>query len=190
MSHSCRSMCMNGTFTSNDLVRMVPELWEWLPRPYGPSDGQQAKRHCAGAAWLGHAGLSWYAWRQSDGSAPSCPRAGACPQGGLANAACGHWRRSRALPPFAAFRNNPERAAQSRNRAIIASAARAVRAALRPGHPRSQQASHHVPAIPAGSRHRTTSRPSPQAADIAPFARRSAARHVDEALLDKKVINP
>jgi hypothetical protein len=152
MSHSCRSMCMNGTFTSNDLVRMVPELWEWLPRPYGPSDGQQAKRHCAGAAWLGHAGLSWYAWRQSDGSAPSCPRAGACPQGGLANAACGHWRRSRALPPFAAFRNNPERPP---NHAIAQSS-------------QAPQEPHCVPAIPAASRHRTTSRPSPQAAGIAP----------------------
>ena len=36
MSHSCRSMCMNGTFTSNGVLRAVPELRECAPASVPP----------------------------------------------------------------------------------------------------------------------------------------------------------
>jgi hypothetical protein len=53
MSHSCRSMCMNGTFTPYGLVRMVPEL-----------------RECALAGWFTRGGPlvgGSHAWDEGDG---------------------------------------------------------------------------------------------------------------------------
>jgi hypothetical protein len=117
---------------------------------------------------------------------PACTRAGACPQGRLANAP------GRALPPARALA--PARKVGSLMPLAGTDAVRGrsqqTRAAaqLRNHHKRRKRRNH--PQSRRSRKHRkhhrsrkscAASPPSPQPAGVSPFARRSAARRVDDA---------